>query len=175
TFHPVTTEGGSAKGQAAELVNALKEFPQIKFLATKANADAEGRIINKELEDYAAASSNLRLFPSLGMKRYLSALKYASFVIGNSSSGLVEAPSFGIPTINIGDRQKGRLKATSVIDCPPEKQEIMKAIQKALEQNKNITVINPYGDGNTSDKIVKIIMDKFVSGELFVRKSFVDR
>ena len=107
TFHPVTLENDSAEAQFAELLKAIDQHKEIKYIFTKANADANGRIINKMIDDYAAGNANVAAFESLGNLRYLSALKYAAMVIGNSSSGIVEAPSFGIPTINIGDRQNG--------------------------------------------------------------------
>ena len=108
------------------------------------------------------------------MIRYLSALKYADMVIGNSSSGLVEAPSFQIPTINIGDRQKGRLQAESIINCKPLEQDICSAFgiaQSVSFKNKCRTVVNPYGDGLTSPKVVKHIMDMFHNG-IDIKKKF---
>ena len=119
TFHPVTLENYTAEEQINELLEAIDEFSDMSFIITKANADQNGRIINSILEKYAEDHINARVYDSLGMRRYLSALKYASMVIGNSSSGIIEAPSFRIPTVNIGDRQKGRVRADSVIDCKP--------------------------------------------------------
>ncbi len=105
TFHPVTLENDSVEAQL------LDEHSEYLYICTKANADAGGRKINQMLDDYAAQRENIAVYESLGMKRYLSAVKYAAMVIGNSSSGIIEVPSFRIPTINIGDRQKGRIQA----------------------------------------------------------------
>lgn len=104
TFHPVTLENNTAQNQAVALLDAMIAFPEITFICTKANADMNGRVINKCIKDYADRYENIFLFDSLGMQKYLSALSYAEFVIGNSLSGIIEAPSFRIPTINIGDR-----------------------------------------------------------------------
>lgn len=176
TFHPVTLEGKSAEEQCRELLSAFDEYPHMKFIVTKANADADGRIINRLLEEYAARHDNVKVFDSLGMSRYLSAVKYADLVIGNSSSGLVEAPSFHIPTVNIGDRQKGRLKAESVIDCAPQKDEICKAICKAKGNEMRkiaASTKNPYGDGDTTGKIVEAIQKMFRNG-IDLKKKFYD-
>ena len=115
TFHPVTLENNTAKYEVEELMQAISKYPEITFLCTKANADTDGRIINACIEKYSQKNSNIILIASLGVQKYLSALKYAQFVIGNSSSGIVEAPSFKIPTINIGDRQLGRIQADSAV------------------------------------------------------------
>lgn len=177
TFHPVTLENDSAWAQFAELLKALDWHKDMKYIFTKANADANGRIINKMIDDYSASNDNVAAFESLGSLRYLSALKYAAMVIGNSSSGIVEAPSFGIPTINIGDRQKGRIQAASVINVRPDSKEIAEAIDLANSPEfraKAASVVNPYGDGNTTDKIVKIIKDKFANGGFELKKKFFD-
>lgn len=176
TFHPVTLENNCAKEQIDELLNAIKEVPDMIFIFTKANADSNGRIINLSIDEFAAAHENVFVFDSLGALRYLSALKYAEMVIGNSSSGLVEVPSFKIPTVNIGERQKGRLKAESVIDCLPEKTSISNAIAKARNKQfreKCSEVINPYGDGNTSGKIVAAVR-QMMAGEIDLKKKFYD-
>ncbi len=176
TFHPVTLENNSAEKQIKALLKALSKHKDMQFVFTKANADVNGRIINKILEDYCEKQSNFHLFSSLGMLRYLSAIKHAKFVIGNSSSGLIEVPSFKIPTINIGDRQKGRLMASSVICCEPTQSDIEKAINKAISPEfRKIAskTANPYGDGNTSKKIVKIIKKVF-SNPIDLKKKFYD-
>lgn len=176
TFHPVTLESSSAEKQCKELLAALEEYSYMRFIVTKANADANGRVINKLFEEYAMKHSNVKVYNSLGFIRYLSVVKYADMVIGNSSSGLIEVPSFGIPTINIGDRQKGRLKADSVIDCGPLKEEICNAIMKAesAEMRKLAACItNPYGDGNTTDKILSAIKKMFQNG-IDLKKQFYD-
>ena len=174
TFHPVTLENSNAKEQCMELLKAISMHDELNFIITKANADTDGRIINKLFEEYTKSHDNAMLFDSLGVKRYLSALKYASMVIGNSSSGLSEAPSFHIPTVNIGDRQRGRLKSSSVIDCTPDSSDISNAINKAKSNSFKVicnSAENPYGNGNTSSKIVNIIND-FVNSKIDLKKVF---
>ena len=177
TFHPVTLEYNTTEAQTDALIEAISHFPDITFLCTKANADAEGRIINRKLEEYSEKRTNVYLFDSLGAKRYLSALQFALFAIGNSSSGLAEVPSFGIPTINIGDRQKGRMQGESVINCLPDAESIRAAIEKALSAEFRSVAAkaeNPYGDGNTSSKITEIIHDLLVHEKLDLKKKFYD-
>ena len=177
TFHPVTLEDSSTESQIKELLSALDYFKNFKFIITKANADANGRIINKYLDDYAKTNKNTIVIDSLGMKRYLSALKYAKLVIGNSSSGIVEVPSFKIPTVNIGDRQKGRIQAKSIINCKPEKEDIISAIKKALTVEFLLdiqTCENPYQGENSSYKIVKYIKEFFENNKIDLKKKFYD-
>ena len=177
TFHPVTLENNTAEEQVNELLNAISNYPDITFLCTKANADTNGRIINECLEAYSKSNPNLFLVDSLGVVRYLSAVKNATFVIGNSSSGLIEIPSFKIPTINIGNRQKGRILAQSVISCAPDASSITDAIKKALSpsfRDSLLNMSNPYGDGKTSDKIVNITTDYLLNNKLKVMKAFYD-
>lgn len=177
TFHPVTLEDNNSVKQFGDLLEVCKKYKDMKFIFTKANADADGRVINKLIDEFIESNSNAMASTSLGMLRYLSALKYSSMVIGNSSSGLLEAPSFKIPTINIGDRQKGRLQANSVINCKPNKNEINKAIELALSNEFKSVVcntINPYGDGETSDKIVKFIKGFLLNEKIDLKKKFYD-
>ncbi len=160
TFHPVTLEENTAEKQVEELLRALDKFSDYGLIITKANADSGGRTINKMLEQFAENRENTALFTSMGAQRYLSAMSYATLVIGNSSSGLCETPSFKIPTINIGDRQKGRIMAKSVICAKPLCEDIIKAIEKGLSEEFCLCikdVVNPYGDGETSDRIIKIL------------------
>lgn len=176
TFHPVTLENNSAKQQCRELLKALDMHPEMDYIITKANADADGRIINKMLDDYSLTHDHVSVYESLGAVRYLSAVKYACMAIGNSSSGLLEVPSFKIPTVNIGDRQKGRLKAASVIDCGPKAEKISQSIERAKTiEFREIceTVTNPYGDGNTSKKVVDAIVN-MMSSEIDLKKKFYD-
>ncbi len=164
TFHPVTREKGMARVQTMELLKALEQFPEMKFIFTKANADAEGDDVNEEIDKFAAAHENCITFFSLGSQRYLSALKYAVMVIGNSSSGIVEAPCFGIPTVNIGNRQKGRIQADSILNCEAISDEIVRTMKKAASESfRDVAAktVNPYGNGNTSEKIVETIKDYF--------------
>lgn len=177
TFHPVTLETNSAEKQMRELLSALDDIKDMQFIVTRANADTEGRVINAMLEEYAAKNSNIHVYSSLGMRRYLSAVKYAKLVIGNSSSGLIEAPAFKVPTINIGDRQKGRIRAESVIDCEPECEKIISAIKEALSEGFRAglrEMENPYGDGRTSERIVEAIKKRLGNGERNLKKKFYD-
>lgn len=177
TFHPVTLEEGTGEGQMEELLSALQEFPQMNFIITKSNADEGGRKMNQLLEGYVENNPHTALFDSLGMTKYLNAVRGAEMVVGNSSSGILEVPSFQIPTVNIGDRQKGRIQASSVINCKAERQDIVKAMKKALSKEfKEIssTAVNPYGDGQATDKIAEKI-DKFMSeGSIDLKKTFYD-
>ena len=136
TFHPVTLEEGTAVQQVKEMLDAFLEVEDMNFIITKANADAGGNKINEVIDQYAEEyPQKFYTEFSLGMVRYLSAMKYAHLVIGNSSSGILEAPSFRVPTINIGDRQKGRIKCESIIDCNPNKRAILDAISKGLSSS----------------------------------------
>lgn len=176
TFHPVTLEANTSKIQFAEILKAINKLKDTNFIFTKANSDTDGRIINKMIEEYVGENKEKAIFfDSLGQIRYLSALQFVDAVVGNSSSGLVEAPSFKIGTINIGDRQKGRIKAKSVIDCNPEKEDILKAINilySTLFQESLSSVSNPYGDGLSSEKIVEVI--KKINLRDILKKSFYD-
>ncbi|MFY9101295.1 UDP-N-acetylglucosamine 2-epimerase [Aliarcobacter cryaerophilus] len=176
TFHPVTLENSTAQEQFQELLNAIDELKDTNIIFTKANSDTDGRVINQMIDEYVTKNSNKSIvFTSLGQLRYLSALQYVDAVVGNSSSGLAEAPSFKIGTINIGDRQKGRIKASSVIDCEPNKDSILQAfnILNSKEfQNSLINVKNPYGDGYASKRIVEIL--KNVDLKNILKKSFYD-
>lgn len=177
TFHPVTLEEGQAQKQCEQMLQAFSKHSEMKYIFTKANADANGRIINRMIDEYVIEHENCIAFESLGVLRYLSALKYAAMAIGNSSSGLLEVPSFKIPTINIGDRQKGRIQADSVINCEPVESELSAAMDKALsEEFKEIaaTVVNPYGDGNTSCKVAEIMVQKLVAEKVELKKKFYD-
>jgi len=177
TFHPVTLENNSSKEQIKSLLEVCKEYKNLNFVFTKANADAEGRIINQYIDKYAKENNNVIAFTSLGMVRYLSALKYSSMVIGNSSSGLLEAPSFGIPTINIGDRQKGRIQASSIINCDPTQIGIRQALEIALSEDfikKAKNTINPYGIGKTSNKVVEVIKEQLLDEKIDLKKKFYD-
>lgn len=156
TFHPVTLEGHSAERQFKLLLEALSEYPDSLCVFTKANADPEGRNINLMIDEYTASHSDSAVsFVSLGQLRYLSLMRFVDAVIGNSSSGIIEAPSFNVPTINIGDRQKGRIKAASVIDCSPEN--VGQAIRRALEVHEPTGGNSPYGDGHAAEKITSYL------------------
>ena len=174
TFHPVTLEISTAKRQFAELLKVLKKKKDINIIFTKPNADTEGRTIITQIEKFVRENKDRSCcFASLGQVRYLSLLKYVDGVIGNSSSGLLEVPTFKIGTINIGDRQKGRLKAISVIDCKSNYQSIIKAINKLFSKNfkkKLKKTKNPYGQGGASEKAIKII--KKTNFKKLIKKNF---
>jgi GDP/UDP-N,N'-diacetylbacillosamine 2-epimerase (hydrolysing) len=173
TFHPVTLEPGMAERQVRELFRAMEKMDNIFYLITKANTDAGGELINGFLEKETAVYPNMKLVSSLGTKRYLGAVKYAKFVLGNSSSGIIEAPSLGVPTVNIGDRQRGRIMANSIISCKTECLSIFNAMEQALHMECG-NYINPYGDGNTSGKISKIIKEYLIGGNMDLKKNFYD-
>lgn len=176
TFHPATAESNTAETQVKEVLKALESYPNIIFIITKANADMGGQTINKIIDQFVLEHSNCRAYCSLGIKRYLSLLKFSQMIIGNSSSGIIEAPSFGIPTINIGDRQKGRLQASSIINCEPKTEKIVRAINVALTpEHKEIAqnTENPYGSGNTSQMVVAEIK-KFLKNHSGIQKKFYD-
>ena len=164
TFHPVTMENNTAEVQFKELLSALDDFNNLKILFTMPNSDTNGRIIMDLIKDYAAKNSEKTIwFTSLGMKRYLSVLQYIGAVVGNSSSGIIEVPSFHIPTLNIGDRQKGRIAAASVINCLPVKSDIVEklaVITKHGFMDSLTDVVNPYYKPNTAEEIVKTIKNK---------------
>jgi GDP/UDP-N,N'-diacetylbacillosamine 2-epimerase (hydrolysing) len=174
TFHPVTLEASTAKKQFNELLKAFKKNKDINIIFTKPNADTDGRTIIKQIEKFVKENkSRSCCFTSLGQLNYLSLLKYVDGVIGNSSSGLLEVPTFKKGTINIGDRQRGRLKASSVIDCDAKERLITKAINTLYSSNfqkKIKKTINPNGTGGASEKAYRII--KKISLKKLIKKSF---
>ena len=177
TFHPVTLEADTVTLQMQELLAAMQEHSEYLYLCTKANADAGGREINRLLDEYAKQTDNIIVYESLGVHRYLSALKYADVVIGNSSSGIIEVPSFGIPTINIGDRQKGRIQADSIINCEPDRLSIAESIEKAQNiafRERVKRTKNPYGSGHTSEVVVDILYEHLVIKPINLKKKFFD-
>ncbi len=175
TFHPETLGLGELKQQSQAILSALNEFPDLKFIATKSNADEGGTYINQIFEEQSKVMKNFYLTPSLGNLRYLSLLKHASFVLGNSSSGIVEAPYFEIPTINIGSRQQGRIQSKSVINCEYNKESIVRAIHRALS-NEYLAEIHaqdcPYGDGHASEKIVAALHEWLDNERIDLKKEF---
>lgn len=181
TFHPTTLEEGAGIGQVEELLQAMDAASEYQYLITKSNADAGGRVINARLERYAQEhNKNTLLLDSLGMIRYLSAMKFCAMVIGNSSSGILEAPAMGVPTVNIGDRQRGRMQTASIINCAPVCGEILEAMHRAETKEFREAMegqILPYGDGKTSERIVdqvkKFLLDEN-SGRIDLKKKFYD-
>jgi GDP/UDP-N,N'-diacetylbacillosamine 2-epimerase (hydrolysing) len=160
TFHPVTLENATAEHQMIELLSALSNLQDTTLIFTLPNADTGGRILIKLIEDFVKHHPNAYSYESLGQLKYLSCIKFVDGVIGNSSSGLTEVPSFKKGTINIGDRQLGRLKSVSVIDCTPTRIEIGKALTflYSIEfQNILENAVNPYGISGASEKILEVI------------------
>lgn len=157
TFHPVTLDALPSLDQLGALLAALEAIdPAIGVVFTLANADADGRALNAAIAAFAKRRPNTFAHVSLGPERYLNLMRRAAAVVGNSSSGLYEAPSFDVPTVNIGRRQEGRLRASSVIDCAPTRDAIGAAIQQALALRPKGT-INPYGDGEASARIIAVL------------------
>lgn len=174
TYHPVTLEHFTAEEQCMNLLEALEEFSDYRIIFTLPNSDTNGRIIMRLIHEFVEKHKERSIaFTSLGKVRYLSALQYISAVVGNSSSGIIEVPSFGIPTLNIGDRQKGRIAAKSVMHCGTSKNEIMIGLLQILSEEmrgKMNLQSNPYEKQGTTEAIVRII--KNVSIENLLQKSF---
>lgn len=176
TYHPTTLYPGTAAASIAEVLAALDEFPEATVVFTMANADPEGQTVNRAIADYAQRRRGpTGVYPSLGHRRYLSAMRLCDVVIGNSSSGLIEAPMLGAPTVNIGQRQAGRLRAESVIDCEESASEVAAAIRTALTSEFRATArgaTSPYGDGAAAPRIVRILRETDLDGLL--NKRFQD-
>ncbi len=176
TYHPATLGATSPRDAMLELITALEQFPDARIIFTKPNSDTNGRIIGDLIDDYARDNSErVVVFTSMGQVRYLSALQHVDAVIGNSSSGIIEAPAFKIPTVNIGDRQTGRLKAISVVDCDEKADAISACIRKVLapefsEVLKSVKSL--YGGGKAAEKIIKILKSTSLDG--LVTKRFYD-
>ena len=176
TFHPVTLEQDTAEEQFRELLLALDQLDDTLLIFTKPNSDKDGRIIVKMIDEFVLNHPNSIAYTSLGQIRYLSALQYVDAVLGNSSSGIVEVPAFNIPTVNVGDRQKGRICAKSIIHCSPNRKDVKEALLKAFskEFREQLKVVkdNPYGDGGCSEKIMSILKKEFFPK--LVHKTFYD-
>jgi GDP/UDP-N,N'-diacetylbacillosamine 2-epimerase (hydrolysing) len=161
TFHPVTLDGDAFRDQFNCLLAALDAQEDTQLIFTKTNADSGGRAINQMIDEYVAARKQKAIaFTSLGYRRYASLMRLVDAVIGNSSSGIVEAPYFKIPTVNIGDRQKGRMRVPSIIDCLASKESITKALKYLYSQESKDKVqqtVNPYGDGSSASAIKNIL------------------
>ena len=176
TFHPATLDQESPQKQFQILINAIDRQEDSFFVFTKANADTGGRIINTMIDEYVSKNPDkATAFSSLGNLRFLSLVKYCDAIIGNSSSGIVEAPSLKTATINIGDRQKGRIQAESIVSTKVDENEILTAFDKVKseEYKKNLeTVENPYGNGTSTEKIMKVLRN--VQLNKFQTKPFFD-
>jgi GDP/UDP-N,N'-diacetylbacillosamine 2-epimerase (hydrolysing) len=175
TFHPVTLEKSTSEMQFQALLDSISELKNTKIIFTKANSDTDGKVINRMIDSYVAKHDNAIAFISMGQLNYLSALQFMDTVVGNSSSGLLEAPSFNIGTIDIGDRQKGRIKADSVITCLPNKKSIDSAFNKLYSKGfQDIVhkVKSPYEKSGASKEIVNII--KYINLNDILKKPFYD-
>lgn len=170
TFHPVTLEADTAGQQFGELLAVLDDFPDTRIIFTMPNADTGGRVVRRMIEGYVAAHpGRATAYDSLGQLRYFSVMRQVDAVVGNSSSGLIEAPSFHVGTINIGDRQKGRVKALSVIDCEPTRKSIGEALVRLYSDDFRAslgTVANPYGEGRVAHRIAEVLATYLVEGIL---------
>jgi GDP/UDP-N,N'-diacetylbacillosamine 2-epimerase (hydrolysing) len=176
TFHPVTLENTTAKEQFYELLDALDSLEDTGIIFTKANSDMGGRVINEMIDNYINTHKNAIAFASMGQRNYLSTLQFIDGVVGNSSSGLLEAPSFQIGTIDIGDRQKGRIKAKSVLECSPKREHITKCIDKIYTkefQKRLKNIKNPY-EAKTipSKEIIKVLKQTDLHN--IIKKRFYD-
>jgi GDP/UDP-N,N'-diacetylbacillosamine 2-epimerase (hydrolysing) len=175
TFHPVTLDAVSASEQMEELLAALVKLQDTRLIFTMPNADTGGRALIRRVEQFVEQHPNACAFSSLGQLRYLSCIAQVDAVVGNSSSGLLEVPSFKKGTINIGDRQRGRLQAASVINCEPTRQNIQNALERlySVEFQASLKLIgNPFGDGGASERVVRIIKYSTLGGTL--KKIFYD-
>jgi GDP/UDP-N,N'-diacetylbacillosamine 2-epimerase (hydrolysing) len=175
TFHSATLEAATAIDQMAELLVAMADLRDTQLIFTMPNADTDGRALITMVEQFVAQHPNARAYTSLGQLRYLSCIAQVDGVVGNSSSGLAEVPSFGKGTINIGDRQRGRLQAESVINCEPTRRSIAVALKRLYSADFQVSlgqVRNPYGYGGASEKVVETIKHYSLDG--IAKKAFYD-
>ena len=177
TYHPVTLENQTAGEQFGNLLKVIGRHKELQVIFTKANADPNGRIVNQMIDDYVEKNhTRCRAYTSLGQLRYLSALQFCNLVMGNSSSGIIEVPSFGIPTIDIGDRQRGRVSAESVIHCENGERDIERALVQAMSQEFRDSIRsmkNPYEGSHTSKQIVEVVEESLERG-INLKKKFYD-
>jgi GDP/UDP-N,N'-diacetylbacillosamine 2-epimerase (hydrolysing) len=177
-FHPVTLENKTAENNFEELLEAIDKYDNnISKVFIKGNSDTDGRIINQMIDQYVNENNNSYTFTSLTVENYLSLLKNCFVLVGNSSSGIVEAPSLKTPSINIGDRQKGRIKAESVFDCKNNEADILSTLKKVdnlFSNDKFENINNPYEKENISDEIIKVIEKALISNKIDLKKKFYD-
>ncbi len=176
TYHPATLGSIPPRSAMLALLHALDRFPEARMIFTKPNSDTDGRVIGRLIDEYVQGNRERAIvFTSMGQVRYLSAMRHVNAVIGNSSSGIIEAPAFKVPTVNIGDRQAGRLKANSIIDCDENADSIASSIRKALSPDFHETLRGAeslYGTGEASGRIKQIL--KMVPLSDITRKRFFD-
>lgn len=172
TYHPVTLGNVEPETAITELTAALSTFPQVKAVVTGVNADTGNSRISRLFEDFAAARpGDVLMRKSLGQRRYVSAMRHAAAVVGNSSSGMIEAPAVATPTVNVGDRQRGRLQAPSVLSCPDQRQAIVAALSKAQDPAFRAAIAgqaSPYGDGTTAPRMKAILKRLAISSDMKV-------
>ncbi len=176
TFHPVTLDSNTSAKQMGELLTALDGLKDTHLIFTMPNADTDGRVLIRMVEEFSAKNPHVKAFTSLGQLRYFSCIHHCDGVVGNSSSGLAEVPSFKKATINIGDRQSGRLKATSVIDCEPNTPSILQAISRSYSSDflyQLKTTENPYGSGGASASIIQKL-ERIPINSISFKKTFYD-
>ena len=176
TYHPVTLSNKCADEYVQELLRSFDNFENVGIIFTQANSDTSGRIINKIFIDYVNKHKDRMIFvDTLGQLRYLSAVQYMDAVVGNSSSGILEVPSFHVPTVNIGPRQNGRLMAKSVLSCGEKSNEIVKALNTAVSAEFKNSIKNmrsPYGNGGVSERIVKALKTVKLSADIIMKKFY---
>ena len=171
SFHPPTVRAEAAEAELEELLAALEGLgPEVGIVLTGSNADEAGLRLSRRLEAFAAGRPHVLYRPSLGQRRYLGLMALADAVVGNSSSGLYEAPSLGTPSVDVGERQRGRPRAASVLHCPPRREAIRAAVERALALGR-VRVANPYGDGRAAGRIVAVLRE-LPSRERLLRKRF---
>lgn len=176
TYHPVTLDTEKLSEELDQIFGALEEliFQRYKLIITKSNADQGGRFINKYIDNFSSKyKEKVFTYTNLGTLKYLSVMKYVDLVMGNSSSGIIETASFKIPTVNIGDRQKGRVRGNSVIDVKPQKREILNAVKKAEKMDKN-KIFNPYDQGGATERIYGTIKEYLLNNKINLKKEFFD-
>jgi GDP/UDP-N,N'-diacetylbacillosamine 2-epimerase (hydrolysing) len=175
TFHPATLENETAEAQMKELLSALSDLSDTTLIFTMPNADTGGLVLIKLIEQFTKSHPNAHSFTSLGQELYFSCIAQVDGVVGNSSSGLTEVPSFKKGTINIGVRQLGRLQASSVINCEPVAEQIRVALAKLYSENFKASLemsSNPYGTGGASFKVVSVLRDLPINE--IIQKTFHD-
>lgn len=174
-YHPTTLEKKDSQILFIEILNALDRLKDTLIIFTAPNSDPENQVLFHMISEFCSRDKNRKFFVSMGNENYLSLMSYCSLVLGNSSSGIIETPSLKIPTVNIGDRQKGRIKARNIIDCDFSEQSITKAIKKALSKNfqKNLSNLeNPYDCGQGSNKIIEVL--RGINLDNILMKQFYD-
>ncbi len=174
TYLPVTLRPDETRAELAALLEALGGFPQATLVLTLSNADAGGRAVNEAVRAFAADRSNVHAFESLGARRYRSLLAIADAVVGNSSSGIIETPSFGVPTVNVGARQEGRLRAENILDVPGDAGAIRDAIERCLSdddfRDRAGRAVNPFGDGKAGERIAAVLAELSIDRRLLEKR-----